>query len=102
MMAGRILIAAAMVFTVGFFGDFRVVNSGGQGPSISFGANEAEARPARRAARRTARRTTRRTVRRLTVLPYGCPLVGFYYYCGGIYYEQIVEDGETIYIVVTP
>lgn len=106
MKLGRILIAAAVVCTVGFPGEFRVENAGGQGPRISFGVSEAKAgagrREVRRTARRTARRTTRRVMRRHAVLPVGCPLVGLYYYCGGIHYQQVVEDGATVYIVVTP
>jgi len=105
MKAGSILIAAAVSCSVGLLGEFRVGNSDVQGFRISFGESEAQAAPrhaVRRTARRTARRTTRRTVRRLTALPAGCPLVGLYYYCGGIHYQQAVEGGQTVYIVVTP
>jgi len=38
----------------------------------------------------------------LAALPVGCPLVGLYYYCGGVYYQSVVQDGSTVYIVVTP
>ncbi len=38
----------------------------------------------------------------LATLPRGCPLVGLYYYCGGVYYQSVVQDGSTVYIVVTP
>ena len=102
MKAGRILFAAAVVGFVGFLGEVRVENTGGKGPSVSFGPIVAEARPARRVARRTARRTTRRVVRRHATLPYGCPLRGLYYYCGGVYYQQVIEDGATVYVIVTP
>ncbi len=101
MKAGRILIAATVVCTVGFLGEFRVENAGGQGLRISFGVSEAEA-AFRAQTRRVARRTTRRVVRRHVVLPAGCPLAGAYYYCGGVYYEEVVEDGVTVYIVVMP
>lgn len=101
MKAGRILIVAAASCTIGLLGEFQVGNSDDQGPRISFGVSEAQAAP-RHAARRVGRRTTRRTVRRLTVLPVGCPLAGPYYYCGGVYYQQAVEGGQTVYIVVTP
>ncbi len=100
MKAGRTLIAAAVVCSVGFLGEVRVENAGGQGPRVSFGVSQAEAGPARRTTRRVARRTTRRVVRRHVVLPAGCPLAGAYYYCGGVYYEEVVEDGVTVYIVV--
>ncbi len=38
----------------------------------------------------------------LATLPRGCPLMGLYYYCGGVYYQSTVRDGSTVYIVVTP
>ncbi|MEP0321729.1 hypothetical protein [Bauldia litoralis] len=43
-------------------------------------------------ARRTTRRVVRRTSYRVATLPPGCPYGpyygGYYYYCGGRYYEQ--------------
>ena len=54
-----------------------------------------------RTTRRVARRTTRRVIRR-TTLPSGCTWRTPYYYCGGVYYQPIVESGTTIYIVVNP
>jgi len=56
---------------------------------------------ARRTARRTSRRTTRRVARR-TSLPGGCIWRAPYHYCGGVYYQPIVEGGQTVYIVVNP
>ena len=38
----------------------------------------------------------------LATLPRGCPLVGLYYYCGGVYYQSTVQNGATVYVVVTP
>ena len=103
MKAVRILIAAAVACTAVFFTEFRVERTGDQAPRISFGVSQAEALPYhRRVARRTARRTSRRVARRHAVLPGGCPLVGLYYYCGGVYYQPVVESGQTVYIVVTP
>ncbi len=55
----------------------------------------------RRTSRRTARRTTRRVIRRST-LPAGCVWRAPYHYCGGVYYEPIVESGGTVYVVVNP
>ena len=52
-----------------------------------------------------ARRTTRRTVRRInyySVLPAGCYWRAPYHYCGGIYYEPAVQDGQDVYIIVNP
>ncbi|MEO1702572.1 MAG: hypothetical protein AAFR71_11015 [Pseudomonadota bacterium] len=67
-----------------------------------FGAKVAAAGPAVRAARRTARRVTY-----YYSLPAGCVsrvLGGVRYsYCGGVYYQQVVDDaGVTAYIVVNP
>jgi len=102
MKAVRILIAAVIACTGVFFTELRVEPIGDQGPRISFGVRQAEALPRHRVARRTARRTSRRVARRHAFLPAGCPLVGLYYYCGGIYYQPVVEAGSTVYIVVTP
>ena len=54
-----------------------------------------------RTTRRVARRTTRRVIRRHT-LPGGCVWRAPYHYCGGVYYEPVVESGTTIYIIVYP
>ena len=103
MKAARILIAVAVACTAGFFTEFRVEHTGDQGPRISLGVRQAEAAPYhRRVARRTARRTSRRVARRHAFLPAGCPLTGAYYYCGGVYYQPVVESGTTVYVVVTP
>ena len=54
-----------------------------------------------RTARRVARRTTRRIIRRHS-LAHGCVWRAPYHYCGGVYYQPIVESGATVYIVVYP
>jgi hypothetical protein len=56
---------------------------------------------ARRSTRRVARRTTIRVIR-ITTLPGRCAWRAPYHYCGGVYYEPIVESGTTVYIVVYP
>ncbi len=102
---GRVLLAATLGCSIGLLADVRIETTGEERARISLGVSEAEAAPrhqARRVSRRTARRTTRRTVYRHTVLPVGCPLVGVYYYCGGVYYQPMVESGATYYIIVTP
>ncbi len=58
-------------------------------------------RHARRTTRRVARRTTRRVIRRHS-LAHGCVWRAPYHYCGGVYYQPIVESGATVYIVVYP
>lgn len=50
-----------------------------------------------------ARRTTRRVVRRgavIGVLPAGCVLQSPYYYCGGVYYQPMVQNNTTVYVTV--
>ncbi len=55
----------------------------------------------RRTSRRTARRTSRRVSRRHS-FPSSCVWRAPYHYCGGVYYQPIVESGTTVYIVVYP
>ncbi len=101
--------AAALAFAIGMgvnldFNRTHTPISGtwlGSGLTLSEAQAGASRSEARRVARRTARRTTRRVNRRNS-LPAGCPLRGLYYYCGGVYYQNVVQDGATVYIVVTP
>jgi hypothetical protein len=101
--------AAAFVFAIGLGASIdvddpqRIAEGLWKAPSV--GVTAAEARPARRVARRTARRTTRRTSARINYyasLPAGCVLHGAYHYCGGVYYQPVVQDGATVYVIVTP
>lgn len=97
----KLLSIFAVALTVGLFtGSVNMVKFG-TGAALSIVTDSAYAAP-RHAARRTARRTTRRTVRRLTVLPAGCYWRAPYHYCGGVYYQPVVEGGTTVYIVVNP
>ncbi len=66
--------------------------------SKAYGASRGQVR---RTSRRTARRTTRRVIRRNS-LPHGCAWRAPYHYCGGVYYQPIVESGTTVYIIVYP
>jgi len=100
---------AAVAFAAGLGVTVGIDRSGGLAsagwPSVSLGTGVAQAQPARRMTRRTARRTARRTSARMNYynsLPAGCVLRGPYHYCGGVYYDQIVRDGATVYVVVTP
>ncbi len=99
-----ILLSAALGCSIGLLADARIETIGQKSTRVllSFGGGEAVAAAARRAVRRTSRRTSRRVARRHSALPHGCPLVGAYYYCGGVYYQPVVENGSTVYIVVTP
>jgi hypothetical protein len=73
------------------------------------GIATAEAGPRLRQNRRVARRTARRTARRVNrrqnhynALPGGCVLRAGYHYCGGVYYQPLVQGGRTVYVVVNP
>lgn len=92
---------------------YQLPKVGKSGSVITMEANFANARrfrgEARRVARRTARRTTRRTVRRHSYyrsLPSSCRIAHVsgnrYWYCGGVYYRQAIDNGATVYIVVNP
>lgn len=101
MKKAKLLSIFAVALTVGLFtGSVHMVKFG-TGAALSIVTDSAYAAP-RHAARRTARRTTRRTVRRLTRLPAGCYWRAPYHYCGGVYYQPVVEGGTTVYIVVNP
>lgn len=70
-------------------------------------ADAASRGEARRVSRRTSRRVERRHDRYnnyITVLPGGCAKVSVngvsYWRCGSVHYQGIVDNGETIYIVV--
>lgn len=70
---------------------------------------EEERRETRRQARRVARRTARRVDRRhdyYTSLPSGCSKVvmnGYpYWYCGGVYYLEQLDNDTTVYVIVNP
>lgn len=56
----------------------------------------------RRVARRTSRRTSRRVAYRqyYHALPSGCYWASPYYSCGGVYYEPVIENGTTVYVIV--
>lgn len=97
----KLLSIFAVALTVGLFtGSVNMVKFG-TGAALFIVTDSAYAAP-RHAARRTARRTTRRAVRRLTHLPAGCYWRAPYHYCGGVYYQPVVEGGTTVYIVVNP
>ncbi len=101
MKKAKLLSIFAVALTVGLFtGSVNMVKFG-TGAALSIVTDSAYAAP-RHAARRTARRTTRRTVGRLTRLPAGCYWRAPYHYCGGVYYQPVVEGGTTVYIVVNP
>ncbi len=98
-------IAAMVVFSVEI--EFSGVDRGRL--DITLAVPSAEARVGRPATPLSvagvARRTTRRTHRRMhyySALPAGCYWRAPYHYCGGIYYEPSVQNGQTVYIIVNP
>ncbi len=102
LIAASTVIGCALVFAGSM--DFKRV-SGRSGLTmpveVTFSKAYAGRGHVRRTSRRTARRTTRRVIRRHS-LPYGYAWRAPYHYCGGVYYEPIVESGATVYIVVYP
>ncbi|MEO0624887.1 MAG: hypothetical protein AAFU49_21750 [Pseudomonadota bacterium] len=102
-------IALPLAAIAAFFSyDMRINRSLGSAtlPSVAVTfATPVAAQTIRAQSRRVARRTARRTTRRqsyIRSLPAGCALRGAYHYCGGVYYQPVVQDGATVYIVVNP
>ncbi len=103
LIAASTVIGCALVFAGSM--DFDTV-SGRSGLTVpvevtfskAYGASRSQVR---RTSRRTARRTTRRVNRRHS-LPSSCAWRAPYHYCGGVYYQPIVESGTTVYIVINP
>ncbi len=102
LIAASTAIGCALVFA-GSIDVNRVSGPRGVTEAIELTTSKAYAAGGRalRTTRRVARRTTRRVIRRHT-LPGGCVWRAPYHYCGGVYYEPIVESGTTVYIVVYP
>ena len=102
------LTVAAAAFAVGLSAQASTPGTPGGGislPTVAFVGEAAAQSPERRSMRRTARRTARRTSQRVAYrnsLPAGCVRRGAYWYCGGVYYQQSVQDGATVYIIVNP
>lgn len=102
LIAASTVIGCALVFAGSM--DFnRVSGPRGVTEAIELTISKAYAgrRHARRTTRRVARRTTHRVIRRHS-LAHGCVWRAPYHYCGGVYYQPIVESGATVYIVVYP
>jgi hypothetical protein len=104
----KLLIAASTIIgcTLVFSGSIDVnrapSSSGFTNPfELTISKAHAGRRHARRTTRRVARRTTHRVARR-TTLSSSCVWRAPYHYCGGVYYQAIVENGATVYIVVYP
>ena len=97
-------IAAAFVVGLGFHPAIDTAPETGT-VSLTLAHETAAAQTYHAQTRRVARRTARRTSRRqayLRSLPAGCALRGAYHYCGGVYYQPVVQSGTTVYVVVTP
>ncbi len=106
-MAKLKLVALTLVgFALGFVGTvdvYEVSSPSELALPFALKISEANARGGRavRTTRRVARRTTRRVIRRST-LPHSCVWHSPFYYCGGVYYQPVVQSGVTVYIVVYP
>lgn len=99
-MKAKILTIAAVAFSIGYAGEIDF-NSAENGSPLSLSMGKAEAQTAsQNTARRTARRTSRRVNRRQSIS--GCTPYNAYYNCGGVYYQAVVENGTTVYVIVNP
>ena len=99
----RIIAAALIGSAVGLTGTIESSPNLSIAPlTLGLGLSEAHAQygQARRVSRRTSRRTTRRVNYRQSVA--GCSPYNAYYNCGGVYYQPVVQDGTTVYVVVNP
>lgn len=94
-------LAGAAALAIGLSADVIPQGTGTDGAGLlGFAAASADTvGTTRRVARRTARRTTRRNDY-INTLPAGCVRRNAYWYCGGIYYQPVVQNGRTVYIVV--
>ena len=96
---------AGAMFAAGFCADlaapFRAAVPGGSGGLFTAAEAQTPRAVDRRVSRRTARRTTRRVEYRNS-LPAGCVRRPPYWYCGGVYYNSVVQGGQTVYVIVTP
>ncbi len=103
------VFVGAVAAMVAFSAEIEIRNVDGARLDVTLAVPSAEARVLRPATPLSvagvARRTTRRTVRRInyySVLPAGCAWRAPYHYCGGIYYEPVVQGGQTVYIIINP
>ena len=80
----------------------RVSSVSGNTTSLEVSISKAYAARRGRARRTTRRVVVRRAVIRRAVLPRSCLWRAPYHYCGGVYYQPIVESGTTVYVVVYP
>ena len=104
----KVLIGAVAAIAA-FSAEIEIRDVGGARLDVTLAIPAAEARVGRPATPLSVagvtRRTTRRTVARISyysALPAGCYWRAPYHYCGGIYYEPVVQGGQTTYIIVNP
>lgn len=102
----RIMLGAAVaLFGVAATLEFSAPTPGdGRAPIVAstpvLSLSTAAAVTPRGVARRTTRRTARRVVRRTSIA--GCAHRPPYYYCAGVYYRPVVENGVTVYVEINP
>jgi hypothetical protein len=109
MKLGKPMRIAALA-TAMYVGGVLFIGPSGNSTSVfSIFATPAAEAQERNEVRREVRRTIRRIERRHQhhrVLPRGCSLVvkrgQRSWFCGGIYYQELLDGGKTVYIIVTP
>ena len=112
-MSSRLLIITIFCFSVVFLGDINFsIQDINKTTNVKFTISHSEAQAYnedRGAARRTARRTARRVNRRHShyySLPKNCTKVFIngqrYFFCGGIYYMETIDNNENVFIIVNP
>ncbi len=102
-------LIGAVAAIVAFSAEIEIRDVGGARLDVTLAIPTAEARIGRPATPLSvagvARRTTRRSIARATYyhsLPAGCYWRAPYHYCGGIYYQPVVQGSQTTYIIVYP
>ncbi len=102
-------LAGAVAAIVAFSAEIEIRGVGGARSDVTLAVPSAEARIGRPATPLSvagvARRSTRRAVRRTyyySALPAACYWRAPYHYCGGIYYQSVIQEGATVYIIVNP
>jgi hypothetical protein len=74
--------------------------SGPSGVTVSYEVMVSKAYAGKK--KRVRRRAARKRRARRTVIVSGCIWVDPYYYCDGVYYQGVIENGQKVYYVVIP
>jgi len=109
MKLGRTILTVATAAAISLGGALFLETDGNNTSILSlFATSVAEAKDGNQI-RHPERRTVRRVERRHQyhrVLPRGCSTVILrgqrFWFCGGLYYQQVLNGGQTVYVIVTP